>query len=136
MPQAAPRPCRHGGCAELVTDRSGFCSAHVKVQRQASDERRGTAHERGYGRRWQKASKAYLAKHPLCQCPDCDEGRKRLLAASVVDHDVPHKGDMRLFWDSTNWRSMAKACHDAKTARQDGGFGREPGGRQKSGGVG
>jgi 5-methylcytosine-specific restriction protein A len=31
---------------------------------------------------------------------------------------------MALFWDNTNWQAMAKECHDAKTAREDGGFGR------------
>lgn len=33
---------------------------------------------------------------------------------------------MKLFWDRTNWRGMAKVCHDAKTAREDGGFGNAP----------
>jgi 5-methylcytosine-specific restriction protein A len=31
---------------------------------------------------------------------------------------------MRLFWDKQNWQAMAKSCHDRKTARHDGGFGR------------
>lgn len=56
-------------------------------------------------------------------CDECDEGRKRLVPASVVDHRIPHRGDMTLFWDSSNWQSMAKTCHDKKTAREDGGFG-------------
>jgi 5-methylcytosine-specific restriction protein A len=42
----------------------------------------------------------------------------------VVDHKVPHRGDMKLFWDRNNWQSMAKECHDRKTASEDGGFGR------------
>jgi 5-methylcytosine-specific restriction protein A len=41
-----------------------------------------------------------------------------------VDHRVPHRrGDLALFWDRTNWCAMSKPCHDAKTAREDGGFG-------------
>lgn len=61
--------------------------------------------------------------------------------ATVVDHKIPHKGDMRLFWDRNNWQAMAKVCHDRKTAQEDGAFGRavvpaeEPGGGQKSGGF-
>jgi 5-methylcytosine-specific restriction enzyme A len=66
-----------------------------------------------YSYRWQKRSKAFLARHPLCQCPLCDEGRSRVRAASVVDHRVPHKGDERLFWDESNWQAMAKECHDS-----------------------
>lgn len=29
-------------------------------------------------------------------------------------------------WDSANWQPLCKHCHDAKTAREDGGFGRAP----------
>lgn len=83
-----------------------------------------SAAKRGYGRRWQKASKAFLREHPLCQCPECDEGRKRVKAATVVDHKIPHRGDMMRFWNPSNWQSMAKECHDKKTAKEDGGFGR------------
>ena len=72
--------------------------------------------ERGYGYRWQQARERFLRAHPLCQCPDCDEGRKRLTPATVVDHITPHRGDMALFWDEANWQAMSKACHDAKTA--------------------
>jgi 5-methylcytosine-specific restriction endonuclease McrA len=77
-----------------------------------------TTDERGYTHRWKQASKRFLAEHPLCQCADCDEGRKRVTAAEVVDHDTPHRGDMRLFWDESNWRALAKACHDRKTQRE------------------
>ena len=46
-------------------------------------------------------------------------GRKgRVVAATVVDHVVPHRGDPELFWDETNWPPACKPCHDAKTARE------------------
>ena len=70
-----------------------------------------------------KESAAFLRAHPLCQCPACDDGRKQVTVATVVDHIIPHRGDKTLFKDRTNWQSMAKSCHDAKTAREDGGFG-------------
>jgi len=85
-----------------------------------------------YGYAWQKASKAFLASHPLCQCPRCDEGRIRVRASSVVDHKEPHRGDYDRFWDRRNWQAMAKACHDRKTAVADGGFGN----RQRESGDG
>lgn len=47
-----------------------------------------------------------------------------ITAATVVDHKMPHKGNMALFWDHDNWQSLCKPCHDYKTATQDGGFGR------------
>jgi 5-methylcytosine-specific restriction enzyme A len=73
--------------------------------------------KRLYGYAWQKARKGFLAKHPLCQCPNCDEGHIRLRVASVVDHKVAHRGDYDLFWDRDNWQSMAKDCHDSYKQR-------------------
>lgn len=124
MPMAARRPCTYPGCG-LLTE-TGRCEQHKFIERKEHDARRGSAHARGYGARWQKASKAWLRAHPLCACPDCDEGRKRVTPAVLVDHRRPHRGDMTLFWDKTNWQSMAKACHDRKTATEDGGFGNTP----------
>ena len=83
-------------------------------------ENRGTSAQRGYGSRWQRARKTYLAKHPLCV--RCEQGG-RTEPATVVDHVTPHKGDWTLFWDSGNWQPLCKPCHDQKTAREDGGFG-------------
>lgn len=120
MPFAAPRPCPYPGCGVLG---DGPCAKH-RVQRQREvDSRRGNSNERLYTAAWRRARAAFLRAHPLCQCPACDEGRLRLHAATVVDHKVPHRGDRVLFWDRNNWQSMTKECHDAKTAREDGGFG-------------
>jgi 5-methylcytosine-specific restriction enzyme A len=41
----------------------------------------------------------------------------RIEAANVVDHIIPHRGDMELFWDADNWQSLCRAHHDAKTRR-------------------
>lgn len=119
--RAAKRPCTYPGCG-VLTD-GGRCDKHKREEQRSLDHRRGSAAARGYGRTWQKASKAFLRAHPLCQCPDCDEGRKRLRPSDVVDHIEPHRGDMALFWNRGNWQAMNKLCHDAKTAREDGGFG-------------
>lgn len=66
-----------------------------------------------YDYRWQKARKAFLRDHPLCQCPHCDDGRKRVTPSEVVDHRVPHRGDPKIFWDMSNWQALSKACHDS-----------------------
>jgi 5-methylcytosine-specific restriction protein A len=70
-----------------------------------------------YGRRWKKASRAFLVEHPLCQCPACQEGSVRVRAATVVDHKTPHRGDIELFWDPLNWQALAKDCHDSYKQR-------------------
>lgn len=95
---------------------------------------RGTAAQRGYGSRWQSARHAYLGRHPLCV--ECQR-ENRLTAATVVDHIRPHRlaealkdgsqsairSAQSLFWDQDNWQALCKTHHDAKTAREDGGFG-------------
>lgn len=147
MPMAAKKPCRHPGCGELVSE-SGYCPAHKKAAQQRQDAKRGTAHQRGYGYRWQQTSAGFLRSHPLCECEECvtfrawwesaprdadgaiteEAMRSRppgeLRKSEVTDHKVPHRGDMKLFWNRGNWQAMAKYCHDRKTAREDGGFGR------------
>jgi HNH endonuclease len=50
----------------------------------------------------------------------------RLTPGTCVDHIVPHRGDMTLFWDPTNWQTLCDSCHGKKTTREDGGFGRAP----------
>jgi len=124
MPFAPLRPCSTPGCGKLGG--GGRCEEHRLQHQRQAEAQRESAHKRGYGARWQKASKGWLRSHPLCACPDCEEGRKRITLATVVDHKVPHKGDMALFWDRNNWQSMAKVCHDKKTALEDGGFGHAP----------
>jgi len=75
---------------------------------------RPTAAQRGYGYRWQKASKIYLRANPLCvECL-----RDGIIeAAECVDHIVPHKGEYKLFWNRNNWASKCIPCHNRKTGK-------------------
>lgn len=83
-------------------------------------DNRPSAAARGYGHRWRRARKAYLKARPLCvQCRFED----MVTQATVVDHIMPHKGDMKKFWDRSNWQGLCKCHHDIKTATEDGGFG-------------
>lgn len=83
---------------------------------------RATARERGYSVAWEKARAGFLAKHPWCECPE-HKGTPNPPPSDTVDHIKPHKGDKTLFWDRSNWRAMAHACHSRATASFDGGFG-------------
>src|SRR5690606_35258772 len=65
MATRARTVCRFPGCGALV-EQPGYCVRHAKVIAQRTDERRGTAHERGYSKKWQKARETYLQHHPLC----------------------------------------------------------------------
>ena len=65
-------------------------------------------------RAWRRASRAYLAAHPLCAM--CTAAGRTSLA-TVTDHIVPHKGDEGLFWDeANNWAALCKPCHDGAKA--------------------
>jgi len=121
LPTRLKRPCSHHGCPNLTAER--FCEQHKKQEQQRQDRYRGTANERGYGVRWQRARLIYLREHPLCAI--CME-QGLITAGEVVDHIIPHKGDYELFWDETNWQTLCKRCHDVKTATEDGGFGATP----------
>lgn len=70
---------------------------------------KATSTQRGYGYAWQQARLVHLNSHPLCVYCERDD---RVTAASVVDHVIPHRGDMTLFWDRTNWQSLCRPCHD------------------------
>lgn len=85
-------------------------------RRRAYFAARSSTSARGYDWRWKKLRAAFLAQNPLCCC-GC--GR----AATVVDHKRAHGGDPALLYDWNNLQAMTKPCHDAKTVRQDGGFG-------------
>lgn len=63
-----------------------------------------------YGSRWRAARSTFLKSNPFCIV--CKNDRI-ITAATVVDHIVPHKGDLELFWDTTNWQPMCKTHHDA-----------------------
>ncbi|MDP3809426.1 MAG: HNH endonuclease [Hydrogenophaga sp.] len=121
MPSSAPRPCTHPGCGVLVRDGKGRCAKHQRSDAKAVDELRGTSAQRGYGYKWQQAREGFLRAHPLCVK---HEARGELVPATVVDHITPHRGDMSVFWLRSNWQPLCKLCHDVKTAREDGAFGR------------
>ncbi len=117
MPSKLARGCAQGGCPELTRDPSCYCPEHKKAHRAQQDDRRGSSSERGYGSRWQKRRKWYLKHNPFCE--ECYKSGI-MEASTIVDHIVPHRGDMALFWDEGNWQALCKVHHDRKTARESG----------------
>lgn len=81
---------------------------------------RGSARARGYTRQWDVFRLAFLREHPLCAM--C-EAQGRVTAASVVDHIVPHRGDMAIFWREGNHQPLCPPCHNsAKQAEERRGY--------------
>lgn len=84
-----------------------------------------------YNAKWARASRLFLKTYkPFKNHPDkrlkdivglcvyCMQSGKTTPAA-VVDHIVPHKGDIELFWDESNWQPLCKHCHDSIKAQEE-----------------
>lgn len=106
-------PC---GCSVPRGTKCRHEQARATERQRVNDAERGSAASRGYDGKWARESKAYLAAHPVCvSCGD---------PSQCVDHKVAHKGDVKLFWDRSNWQAMCIACNSRKNVKQEGGFGR------------
>lgn len=121
MPMLASKACLD--CGKATESGASRCGAHLPAWLEEREKRRArrrepdqaSAHQRGYTKAWSRASKGFLAKHPLCVE---HLKRKELRASVVTDHIVPHRGDMKLFWDRSNWQALCEGCHNRKTARE------------------
>lgn len=76
---------------------------------------RRNAAQRGYDHRWRKERAAFLARNPWC----VNLGEGCTLIATLIDHVKPHKGDMALFWDRSNWQPLCDHCHNVHKARME-----------------
>lgn len=122
MPFAPPRPCRN--CRRATTEKGGYCQAckrpHEQQRRQTETWRhvqgaRGGTIDIYQSTRWKAERKSFLIENPLCV--DC-KAEGYIVAATDVDHEVPHRGDMMLFWDQGNWRARCHKHHSVKTMRE------------------
>lgn len=118
MPNLPRRPCCVPGCSAYAVKGQGRCAAHA---RQPLSEYRAQTNALYKTGRWRVMRTKQLAREPLCRICAAE---KRLTVATEVDHIRPHKGNKALFYDISNLQSLCHRCHSAKTAREDGGFGR------------
>ena len=94
---------------------NGLAPQQTRQQRnREADSRRGSARDRGYTSKWDAAAKQYLFDRPLC-C-GC-EAAGQIKESKLVDHILPHRGDMVLFWDRANWQPSCKWHHDVVKQR-------------------
>jgi 5-methylcytosine-specific restriction enzyme A len=69
-----------------------------------------------YDARWRVYRKQFLIDHPLC------ERHLKLgfrVASYIVDHIKPHRGDEKVFWDTSNHQALCKQCHDSYKQRYE-----------------
>lgn len=119
-PMKPKRPCASPMCCELIDIGTSYCDKHTK-EKESKYKKDLPDYRKWYStKRWIKARLSYLRVHPLCV--HCKQNN-RVTSATVVDHKTPHKGNLKLFWDSNNWQGLCGSCHGRKTATDDGGFG-------------
>ena len=112
MPRRPDIPCKHPMCPRLIPYGQKYCDEHKPLHTKDRDY----SCERGYGYKWQQARKKFLQAHPICvRC--YAEGK--ITEATVVDHIIPHRGDMKLFWDKSNWQPLCEHHHNVKTKTED-----------------
>jgi len=76
---------------------------------------KGSANARGYNYQWQLYRAQFLLEHPICAI----RGVGCTLAATIVDHVKPHRGDAVLFWNPDNHQSACEHCHDVHKQREE-----------------
>ncbi|NKB83091.1 HNH endonuclease [Brucella grignonensis] len=79
-------------------------------RRDRHDRKRPNASQRGYNREWREARALFLQAFPKCRCGE---------PATVVDHIIPHKGNMKLFWNRANWQPLCEHCHNSWKQKQE-----------------
>jgi 5-methylcytosine-specific restriction enzyme A len=76
-------------------------------------DRRASACQRGYDRKWRRLQFAYLSEHPLCvMC----ESRGCITEAVLVDHVTPIVAGGAVL-DRANLQSLCVRCHAIKSGR-------------------
>ncbi|WP_226578191.1 HNH endonuclease [Acuticoccus sediminis] len=65
---------------------------------------------------WQRLRDTQLSRQPLCER---HLARGEVVAATVVHHRAPHRGDWDLFVDPANHESLCAPCHDAEAQAEE-----------------
>ena len=119
MPHRPPTRCP---TCKTLHHGIGKCDRCKAAVQKASDQQRGSAAARGYGRNWTKIRGHYLKRNP--QCCLCQA------AAEVPDHypvsrrDLIERGDLHPDADQ-HLRPLCRPCHSKQTAiHEPGGWNR------------
>jgi 5-methylcytosine-specific restriction enzyme A len=154
VPSLPKRPCSYpGGCPNLVEQDAGAearCPEHQRKQAQQQQQQRGKTAERGYDAHHKRLRVACFVRDGWT-CVDCgwqpelvrvfaeaalgtppvdrvlDELRAEFASKRRhlhADHEIPIEDRPELRLVLSNYRTRCNVCHSAKTAKEDGGFGR------------
>lgn len=98
----------------------GLCRGyeeHARERRRQIDAERDPSHAALFkNARWRRYRRYYLEAHPLCsRC----EHEGLVVVGSIVDHILPHRGDLTLFWAEGNVQTMCPSHDAAKRLREN-----------------
>jgi 5-methylcytosine-specific restriction enzyme A len=113
MPLKPPHPCAQPGCRTLIRV-GNYCDAH----RQA----RPSARKQGYNSKWDRYSKQFLRRNPICADP-FHRHPGQLVEATVTGHKQAHRGDEALLRDPANHYPLCASCNAYQCVKFEGGFG-------------
>lgn len=123
MPVAPRSGCNWPGwprCPLRAEGNSSRCAAHQAEYQRERNERRNFSKTHG-SNRWKAEAKAHLEAHPWCYYCAL---RGQQVKATCVDHATASKGDTRIHFDRSQYRSACGPCNRRKGIEQEGGFGR------------
>lgn len=64
-------------------------------------------------KQWRIHARRFLGLNPHCIYCGAD--------SQVVDHIIPHKKNLYLFWSVSNWQPLCRTCHNSVKRRMDNG---------------
>lgn len=105
------RKCCEPGCRTLIRNASR-CEQHARKTRSRSKQSQES--QLLYDWKWRQASLRFRQQHPLCA--ECEREGKTT-PSQCVDHIVPHRGNLELFWNEENWSALCDGHHRSKTAK-------------------
>lgn len=125
---AMTKVCIKSGCGRTAIPGKDYCQKHIAMQSQVQTKKIFTSRSKSNqwhylyeSARWRKESKEFLKKYPICFI--CGKPSR------ITDHIVPHRGDVTLFWDQSNWQPMCWSCHSRKTFKENANFNKPKGDR-------
>lgn len=110
--------CNFPMCPEIIEGKERYCKEHKGQDDKRYNQARDIDIQKLYNStRWKMERRRFLNAHPLCECEECIKGNSTT-AATMVDHRIPHEGNLKLFWDKYNWQAMSLEHHNIKTGRE------------------
>lgn len=81
----------------------------------ATDQKRGTARQRGYSKAWERLRYRKLLKNPLCET--CFKTKNLLTPASEVHHINPVRKTGKTLVPLSQLKSLCHSCHQKEEAQ-------------------